>query len=164
VGTPATPRRRRAPCRSQRPPRTAARKVSGWPKRCRLVHAFLREYGYKRLELAQLLCQLGVFLTCSSPQCSGSCMLIRPCAARPGEQASGRSKGMRCAAVRSCEGSINAWSGLGSAALCDAVGRQHDTIWPRMARYGPMPCTIPQTARGPAGTRPSCPRRAARGP
>ena len=41
----------------------AARKVSGWPKRCKLAHAFLWEYSYKRLKLAQLLGQLGVFLT-----------------------------------------------------------------------------------------------------
>jgi hypothetical protein len=37
-----------------------ARKVSGRPKRCKLAHAFLREYSYKRLQLAQLLGQLGV--------------------------------------------------------------------------------------------------------
>ena len=42
----------------------AARKASGWPKRCRLAHAFLWEYSYKRLQLAQLLGQLGDFLTC----------------------------------------------------------------------------------------------------
>jgi hypothetical protein len=42
----------------------AARKVLGWPKRCKLAHAFLWEYSYKRLKLAQLLGQLGVFLTC----------------------------------------------------------------------------------------------------
>jgi hypothetical protein len=41
----------------------AARKVSGWPKRCKLAHALLWEYSYKGLELAQLLGQLGVFLT-----------------------------------------------------------------------------------------------------
>ena len=33
----------------------------GWPKRCKLAHAFLWEYSYKRL--TQLLGQLGVFLT-----------------------------------------------------------------------------------------------------
>jgi hypothetical protein len=44
--------------------KTAARKVLGWPKRCKLVHAFMWEYGYKRLKFAQLLGQLGVFLTC----------------------------------------------------------------------------------------------------
>ena len=45
--------------------------MSGWPNRCKLDHAFLREYSYKRLKLAQLLGQLGVFLTCivvPSPQ------------------------------------------------------------------------------------------------
>ena len=35
----------------------------GWPKRCKLAHAFLWEYSCKRLKLAQLLGQLGVFLT-----------------------------------------------------------------------------------------------------
>ena len=35
----------------------------GWPKRSKLAHAFLWEHSYKRLELAQLLGQLGVFLT-----------------------------------------------------------------------------------------------------
>ena len=39
-----------------------ARKVSGWPKRCKLAHAFLWEYSYKRLQkLAQFLGQLGIF-------------------------------------------------------------------------------------------------------
>jgi hypothetical protein len=36
----------------------AARNVLGWPKRCKLAHAFLWEYIYKGLECAQLLCQL----------------------------------------------------------------------------------------------------------
>jgi hypothetical protein len=40
-----------------------ARKVLGWPERCKLAHALLWEYSYKRLKLAQLLCQLRVFLT-----------------------------------------------------------------------------------------------------
>jgi hypothetical protein len=40
-----------------------AREVSGWPKRCKLARAFLWGYSYKRLKLAQLLGQLGVFLT-----------------------------------------------------------------------------------------------------
>jgi hypothetical protein len=40
-----------------------ASKVLGWPKRCQLAPAFLWEYSYKRLELVQLLVQLGVFLT-----------------------------------------------------------------------------------------------------
>jgi hypothetical protein len=39
--------------------------VFGWPKRCKLAHAFLWEYSYERLELAQLLGQLGGFLTLS---------------------------------------------------------------------------------------------------
>ena len=43
-----------------------ARKLLGWPKICKLAHAFLWEYNYQRLKLAQLLGQLGVFLTCSS--------------------------------------------------------------------------------------------------
>jgi hypothetical protein len=38
-------------------------KVLGWPKICRLAHAFLWENCCKRLELAQLLGQLGVSLT-----------------------------------------------------------------------------------------------------
>ena len=42
---------------------TVARKVSGWPKICKLAHAFLWEYSYKRLKSAQLLGQLGAFLT-----------------------------------------------------------------------------------------------------
>ena len=40
------------------------RKALGWPRRCKLAHAFLWEYSYKRLKLAQLLGQLGVSLTC----------------------------------------------------------------------------------------------------
>ena len=39
-----------------------ARKLLGWPKRCKLAHAFLWEHSYKRLKLAQLLGQLGVLL------------------------------------------------------------------------------------------------------
>ena len=39
------------------------RKVLGWPKRCELAHAFRWEHSYKRLKLAQLLGQLGAFLT-----------------------------------------------------------------------------------------------------
>jgi hypothetical protein len=39
------------------------RMVLGWPKRCKLAHAFLWEYSYKKLKLDQLLGQLGVFLT-----------------------------------------------------------------------------------------------------
>jgi hypothetical protein len=45
-------------------PRHARRaKVLGWPKRRKLAHAFLWEYSYKRLNLAQLLGQRGVILT-----------------------------------------------------------------------------------------------------
>jgi hypothetical protein len=40
-----------------------ARKLLGWPNICKLAYAFLWEYSYKRLKLAQLLGQLGVFLT-----------------------------------------------------------------------------------------------------
>jgi hypothetical protein len=40
-----------------------ARKVLGWPKIWELAHAFPWECSYKRLKLAQLLRQLGVFLT-----------------------------------------------------------------------------------------------------
>ena len=40
-----------------------ARKLLGWPERRKLAHAFLWECSYKRLKLAQLLGQLGVFLT-----------------------------------------------------------------------------------------------------
>ena len=40
-----------------------ARKVLDWPKRYKWAHAFLWEYSYKRLQLAQLLGQLGVVLT-----------------------------------------------------------------------------------------------------
>jgi hypothetical protein len=46
--------------------------VSGWPKRCKLAHAFLWAYSYKRLELAKLLGQLGVFLTLSPSPTSAS--------------------------------------------------------------------------------------------
>jgi hypothetical protein len=37
--------------------------VLGWPKICKLDHAFLWEYSHKRPKLAKLLGQLGVFLT-----------------------------------------------------------------------------------------------------
>jgi hypothetical protein len=37
--------------------------VSGRPRRCKLAHAFQWEYSNKRLKLAQLRGQLGVFLT-----------------------------------------------------------------------------------------------------
>ena len=38
----------------------------GWPRRCNLARAFLWEYSYKRLKLAQFLGQHGVFLTLES--------------------------------------------------------------------------------------------------
>jgi hypothetical protein len=41
-----------------------ARKVLGWPKRCKLAHAFRWQYSCNRLKLAQLLGQLCVFLFC----------------------------------------------------------------------------------------------------
>jgi hypothetical protein len=47
------------------------RKVLCWPKICKLAHVFLWEYSYKGLKLAQLLGQLGIFLTCRSKR-SGS--------------------------------------------------------------------------------------------
>jgi hypothetical protein len=51
------------PARTQELPE--ARKVSGWPKICKLAHALLWEYNNycKWLMLAQLLDQRGVFLT-----------------------------------------------------------------------------------------------------
>ena len=36
--------------------------VSDWHKICKLAHTFLWENSYKRLKLAQLLGQLGLFL------------------------------------------------------------------------------------------------------
>ena len=61
-------RRPPMPARARRAPvyRRAfagASKLLGWLKRCKLAHAFLCEYSYKRLRLAQLLGQLGIFLT-----------------------------------------------------------------------------------------------------
>jgi hypothetical protein len=41
---------------------TKARKVLSWPRRYKLTHACRWEYNYKRLKLAQLLGQLGIFL------------------------------------------------------------------------------------------------------
>jgi hypothetical protein len=40
----------------------------GWPKRSKLAHAFVWEYSYKGLKLAQLLSQLGVVLTFGTRQ------------------------------------------------------------------------------------------------
>jgi hypothetical protein len=37
--------------------------VLGWPKRCKLAHVFLWECSDNGLKLAQLLAQLGVFLS-----------------------------------------------------------------------------------------------------
>ena len=45
------------------PPGPAARKLLGWRKIFKLAHAFRWEYSYRTLKLAQLLGQLGVFLT-----------------------------------------------------------------------------------------------------
>jgi hypothetical protein len=45
----------------------SARKVLGCSQICKLAHAFLWEYSHKRLKLAQLLGQLGVFLTFAAP-------------------------------------------------------------------------------------------------
>ena len=62
---PTAARRLRTAGRSRPPPAAAdaaARKVLGWPKLCKLVHALLWECSYKRLKLAQLLGKLGVFL------------------------------------------------------------------------------------------------------
>jgi hypothetical protein len=47
---------------ARRPALEAARKVSGWPRRCKLAHTVRWERSYERLKLAQLLGQLGVFL------------------------------------------------------------------------------------------------------
>jgi hypothetical protein len=46
---------------------TPARKVLGWPNRCKLARAFPWDYSYKRLTLAQLLGRHRAFLTCSRP-------------------------------------------------------------------------------------------------
>jgi hypothetical protein len=54
----ALPPARRAPL--------SEKKASSWPERCQLAYAFLWEYSYDRLVLAQLLGQLGVFLTLAS--------------------------------------------------------------------------------------------------
>jgi hypothetical protein len=57
-----------ATSRPWRSPGPAERKVLGWPKICMLAHAFLWEYSYRRLKLAQLLGQLGIVLTCGIVQ------------------------------------------------------------------------------------------------
>ena len=53
----------------------AARKVSGRPKRRKLAHAFLWEYSYKRLKLAQLPGRHGVPRTCGT-RWSGSTQIM----------------------------------------------------------------------------------------
>ena len=51
----------------------------GWPKRCKLAHAFLWEYSCKRLKWAQLLGQLGVFLArMGRGAMAGPCAAHRP--------------------------------------------------------------------------------------
>ena len=50
-------------CAAPRAIRAVARRLLGCPKLCKLAHAFLRGYSYKGLKLAQILGQLGVFLT-----------------------------------------------------------------------------------------------------
>ena len=42
----------------------AARKVSGWPKRCKLAREFLQDHNDTRPELARRLGQRGGLLTC----------------------------------------------------------------------------------------------------
>ena len=53
----------------------ARKKVLGWPKRRKLAHTFLWGCGYKKLKLAQLLGQLGVFLAWAAPVMS--CVFTR---------------------------------------------------------------------------------------
>jgi hypothetical protein len=56
-----------------------ARKVSGWPRRCKLAHAFQWECSDTRLKLAQLLGRHGVFLTwVRSSACTPSQLSVRP--------------------------------------------------------------------------------------
>jgi hypothetical protein len=60
--------RRLSPSLATRPPPSQtihrASEALGRLKRCKLAHAFLQEYSYKKLKLAQLLGRHGVFLTC----------------------------------------------------------------------------------------------------
>ena len=58
--------------------RNRASKVIGWPKICKLAHAFLWIYGQKRLKLAQHLGQLDIFLTCSAVLMQSSAAPITP--------------------------------------------------------------------------------------
>jgi hypothetical protein len=75
--------------------------VLGWPKRCRLAHVFLWEYSYKRLELAQVLGQLGVFLTCQLMPAQASGGRTTPssidshCQRASGERVCGNTRGYR---------------------------------------------------------------------
>jgi hypothetical protein len=50
--------------------------VLGWAKIYKLAHAFVWEYSYKRLKFAQLLGQLGIFLTCGAPIAASSVTMI----------------------------------------------------------------------------------------
>jgi hypothetical protein len=59
------------------------RTVLGCPKRCKLAHAFLREYSCKRLKLAQLLGQLGVFFTSAARSSRRRSQSRRPCSSSP---------------------------------------------------------------------------------
>jgi hypothetical protein len=64
VRRPSQQRLRVAVVPLERPdPRHLREKGVRSPKRRKLAHAFLWEYSYKRLKLAQLLGQLSVFLT-----------------------------------------------------------------------------------------------------
>jgi hypothetical protein len=94
-------RARWAATRARRRPRTGAavasmrtgwreliaRKMLGWFKRCKLAHAFLWEYIYKRLKLAQLLGQLGVYLTCAGPPSARRVRATASWFGRPGPRA-----------------------------------------------------------------------------
>ena len=80
-----------SPFRCVRPPRASARKVLGWPKRWKLARTFLWEYSCKRLELAQLLGQLGCFLTFRAG--AGECSACTDTGSSPGDQVG---SGLRC--------------------------------------------------------------------
>ena len=59
----------------------------GWPKRYKLAHAVLWECSYKRLKfpkLAQLLDQLGVFLTWFAAQLLRARLAAAACSFSPG--------------------------------------------------------------------------------
>ena len=81
------PRRSRPPAARRQPSRrrrAAAREVSGerkllgWPKICKLARASLWEHSDKRLKLAQLLGQLGGFLTLGSSLSRASSIAAAP--------------------------------------------------------------------------------------